>query len=236
MSDNANIDTRVSASLHPNNVMAIDGYDDETSPVLASTMQAFEAAYRGIASVHDVRIAAAKDPTLNDAAVVIATQETADRVFTRIAKTFDTTTDSLKRGIAFLEAELISPVESKAAQSVSAEIRAHFKGMNTGDRMTLLRRSINGGDHTTATAVLGAPAYLSGMTEGMRVVMLLEYHTRHEPQKAKRLKVMQGALHLFYTRSGLLFGEMEKAVGMPAHKVKALKERKLHADKRLKSA
>jgi len=49
MADLIKVDTRVTASLHPDNVKAIDGYDGETALVLGPTFEAFEAAYNGIA-------------------------------------------------------------------------------------------------------------------------------------------------------------------------------------------
>src|SRR5687768_16097352 len=119
MADGITIDTRVSASLHPNNVTALEAHDDDTSLVLGATLDAFTAAYQGIASVHDARAAASKDPTLNEAAVAISTQDVADRVFTRVAKTFDTTSANLKKSIAHLDGELTRPVEAQASHQIS---------------------------------------------------------------------------------------------------------------------
>jgi len=168
--------------------------------------------------------------------VAIATQDVADRVFTRVAKLLDGTGGNLKKGIASLESELTKPIEAQASHQISMEVRAHFKSLKLEDRMALLRRAINGGDHRSATAVLGGPSYLSGLPDEIHALMTREYHEKHNPDKAKRLKAMKAAYELIGERSGLLFKELEKAVGMSPHKVKELKERKLHADKMLKSA
>jgi hypothetical protein len=230
------IDTRVTASLHPQNVRSLESFDNETALVLAPTYDAFEQAYRGLLSVHDVRAAAAKDPTLNEAAVVIATADVADRVFTRVAKGFDSTVTNLKKSIAHLEGELTKPVEAQAAQQISLEIRQHISKLPTGERIGFVQRAINGGDHKTCTAILGAPSYLSGLTDEAQAVLLRAYHEKHNRGAAVRLKAMKQGLELLHTRSGLLHFELEKAVGMPPHKVKELKERKQNADRHLKTA
>ena len=220
------VSTLVTPSLHPQNVTKIDGYSEETAPVLAPTEEALRLAYRSVEDVFKARAAADQNPTWNEAAAAIATQDYADKVFSKIARSFDSTRDRLVKGIASLEKELSAPVESKAAQSVSEEVRRHFKSLSTEKRIGQLRKAIVDGDHTTATAVLGVPSYLSGFTDEMKAVMLRDYHTRHNPHAANRLKAMEGARALLESRSSLVFSELERAVGMPPHKVKKLREAK----------
>ena len=236
MADGIKIDARVTAGLHPDNVRKLDGYDDETALVCAATLDAFDAAYRGVGSVFDARAAASQDPTLNEAAVAIATQDVADRVFTRVAEKFDSATAFLKKNIAILESEMTKPIEAQASYQISQEIRAHVAKLAPGERMQFVQRAINGGDHRSATAVLGAPSYLSGLGDDMHAVLVRMYHEKHNRGAAVRIKAMKGALELCEKRSGLIFSELEKAVGMPAHRVKELKDRKAHADRLLKSA
>jgi hypothetical protein len=69
------------------------------------------------------------------------------------------------------------------------------------------------------------------MDPKMQEVLLREYHTTHNPQTAKRLNVMKGALALIDQRSGLVFKEMEKAVGSTPAKVRALRDAKAAAEK-----
>lgn len=224
------VNTKVSPSLHPQNVTRIDGYSEETAAVLAPTEDAFRLAYKAVGDVFAARDAARENPTWNESAQVIATQEYADKVFDRVAKSFDSARDRLVKGIASLEKELSAPVESKASLQISQEIRSHCKGLPMGERLGFLRQAIVNGDHTTATAILGAPAYLSGLDQKMADVMLREYHTRHSPQTANRLKAMQGAKELIEARAGLVHTELERAVGMAPHKVKRLREAKSAAE------
>lgn len=224
------IDHRVSPSLHADNVAQIDGYDDDTAQVLAPTMTAFDDAYQSITKVHDAREKARTNPTWNEAQQVIATQDYADKVFARIAKTFDSVRANLEKGIAHLEGELSKPVESKAAGTIAAEVRAHIKGLSSGERMKVVQQAIDDGDHIVATAVLGAPAMLSGIDPKMQQTLTRFYHERHNPATTKRLKAMQGARDLIEKRAGLVFTELEKAVGMRPDKVKKLRDAKNEAE------
>ncbi|MGX0876319.1 hypothetical protein ACSSV4_000996 [Roseovarius sp. MBR-154] len=225
------IHTQVTPALHPENVKQIDGYDSETEAVLAPALHAFDEAYQGIAKVHAAREQAKTNPTWNEATQVIMTDDLAQKMFARIAKGFDSVRTNLEKGIAHLEGELTQPVESKAAGTIAAEVRAHVKGLPTGERMKLIQQAIDDGDHIVATAVLGAPAILSGIDANMQKTLTPFYHERHNPATAKRLKVMTAAKVLIEERSGLVFKELEKAVGAPPHKAKALREAKTAAQK-----
>jgi len=229
MSDN--IDIRVTPALHPDNVKEIEGYDSETEAILAPTVTAFDEAYRAIGAVHNAREKAKTNPTWNEAQQIIATDDLAQKQFGRIAKGFDSVRGNLEKGIASIEKELSAPVESKAAHSVATEIRGHIKGLTTDDRMKVIRQAIDDGDHTVATAVLGVPAMLSGIAPEMQKVLLRLYHERHNPQMAKRLKAMQSAKVMIEERGGLVFKELEKAVGAPPHKARALRDAKTAAEK-----
>lgn len=236
MADNIQVDTRVTPALHPQNVHALEAYDEETSACLSPAYDAFETAYSGLITVHQAREAASQDPTLNEAAVAIKTQEVADRVLERVTRAIDGTSATLRRSIDNIEKELTRPIEAQASHQISMEIRMHVSKLSLGERSQFVMRAINGGDHRSATAVLGAPGYLSGLTDEMQAVLTRAYHEKHNKGAAKRVAAMKQAVELLDTRGGLLFKELEKAVGMAPHKVKELRERKLHADRVLKSA
>jgi len=224
------ISTKVTPALHPDNVKQIEGYDDETALVLGPTETAFSEAYEGIQKVHEARDKAKTNPTWNEAMQIIHTQDLADKVFARVAKGFDSTRARLEQGIAHLEGELSQPVTSRAAAPIAAEIRAHVKTLPTGKLHSFIQEALDNGDHDTVTAVLGAPAYLSGLTPEFQKTYLRFYHERQSPDKAKRLKAMQGAKALIEERAGLVFKEMEKAVGVAPHKVKLLRDAKTAAE------
>lgn len=214
-----NIDTRITPSLHPINVRELDGYDDDTATILSSTESAFANAYQQLGKVFDASEAARSDPTLTEAAATLKAADYADRAFTGIARQFDGAAANLKVIAEGIERELSAPVESRASNSLSAEIRAYCKSLPEGERMSFVRRAITDGDTRTATAILGAPSYLSGINGEMQAILTRMFHEHHEPLKAKRLKAARAGLDLIGERSGLVFGALEKAVGAPPAKV-----------------
>jgi len=224
------IDSRVSASLHPFNVEKLDGVDEETLPVLGHVLAAFNEAYNGIGQVHSAREAARSNPTWNEAQQVIKTQDMADAVFAKVAKRMDGSRANLEAGIAHLEKEMMHPVESRASHPVSQEIRAHIKGLPNAARMTFIKQAIEAGDHDTAMAALGAPAYLSGIEKGAQQVLLRLYREKANPAGAKRLKALTSAKAYIEERGGLVLKELEKAVGLPPHKVEQLRKAKSAAE------
>lgn len=225
------IDTRISPALHPRNVREVDGYNEETAPVLAPTETAFSAAYEGVRDVLVAREKMERNLALTPEGRLIQVDDFARKHLDRITRTFDTTRANLERGIASLEAELLQPVQARAAATVSAEVRGHIKGLPTAERMTVLRQAIEDGEHDVATAVLGAPAMLSGIDGKTQQVLLRMYHEKANPTAAARLRAMQGAKVLIERNAPLVFKAMETAVGAPPHKVKALREAKTEAEK-----
>lgn len=223
------MDTRVTAGLHPQSVASLEDYDDHTKGHLEQVVQAFTVAYEGAGKVFDARAAAATDPTLTEAAQLIRTQDMADKVFQRAAAAFDKVSSNLQSGIALIEKELTTPVQSRAAQTIAVEIRNYIRTVKSP--MDFVRNAIVTGDVDSASAALGAPAYLSGLTPEAQAVLLRMFHEKQNPALVKRQRAMQSALDLVGQRSGLLFKDLEKAVGVPPHRVKALKDAKAKADK-----
>lgn len=207
------IDTRVAPDLHPGNVKALDCYDEDTETILGPTVSAFTEAYTGIAKVHDAKAKAATNPTWNEARQLIETDAFGQKVFAQVARRFDGAEANLKTVIAGIEREFAAPIESKAAGTIAAEIRSHVKGLKTSERMAFVQAAIQDGDQRTATAILGAPAYLSGIDRDTQTVLTRMYHEHHEPVKAKRLRAAQAGLDMIGNRGGLVHTQMEKAIG-----------------------
>jgi hypothetical protein len=208
------VDSRITPALHPENVRQIEGFNDsEVKPFLGAVETAFSEAYEGLRAIHDAKEAGARNPAMNDAAKLLQVDDFAHKRLGKIAKGFDSVSASLDKTIASIEADLSKPVESKAAASVAAEVRAHIKGLGSEERMKVIREAIEGGDHAVATAVLGAPAMLSGIAPQMQAAFLKQYHSLHNPVQAKRLKALQAAKGLLDRNAPLALAETDRAVG-----------------------
>lgn len=225
-----NIETKITPSLHPDNVKSIDGFDEQTAPYLAPTMTAFSTAYEGIRAVHEAREKAKTNPTWNDAQVIIHTDDFAQKHLTRITKSFDVTRLNLDKAIVALEQQLTTPIESKAAASIAGEIRAFVRDMPTEKRHAFIQQALDAADHVTLGAVLGSPPYLSGLDANFQAVYVRHYHERNSPELAQRLKAMKGAKQMIEERAGLVFKALEEAVGAAPHKAQALRKAKTEAE------
>lgn len=213
------IDTRITPALHPINVQKLESYSDETVGVLAKTESAFAHAYEQLGKVFDASETVRADPTLTEAAAVLRIADYGDKAFTGMAKRFDDAAANLKTIVASIETELTAPVESKASSTLSAEIRAYAAKLPDGERISFVRKAITDGDTRTASAILGAPAYLSGLTGDMQAILTRQFHEHSNPLQAKRLKAAQAGLDLLGERAGLVFSQIAKAVGTDPKKV-----------------
>lgn len=229
MSDKVSID--VSPSLHPENVKALPDYDSQTEAVLAPTMTAFDEAYQAVIAVHAAREAAKTNPAWNEAQVVIETDNLARRKTEQVTRTFDAVRGNLVKGIAHIEAELSAPMTAKAAATVATEIRAFVRDMSTEAKHKFIQEALDSSDEVTISSVLSAPPYLSGLTADFQKTYTRMWHERTSPDMAKRLRAMVGAKELIERNAPLLFGAMEKAVGAPPHKARALREAKTAAER-----
>ena len=228
-----NIDVRVSAGLHPDNVQSVDGYCDETAPVLGPTKDAFHACYNAIAAVADAREASKTNPAWTPEAQVIMTADLAEKYIAKVATKFDIARNRLLEGIASIERELSAPIASKGVSSISAEVRAHTKALSPSERTKLVRRVIEAGDDVSATAILGGPAFLSGLSDDMKEAFTRQYHEKNSPGSTLRLRAMKGAVGLIEKNAPLMHTAFSKAVGAPPATINALRAAKSAAEKHM---
>lgn len=135
-----------------------------------------------------------------------------------------TVLDRLDKQIAHFEQELSQPLESRAAVTIAAEVRKYVKDMTVEARHKFLQQAIDDADHITASAVLGAPPYLSGLDANFQKTYTRMWHERTSPDLATKLKAVRGAKAVIEQRGGLIFKEVEKAMGAPWARVQALRE------------
>lgn len=217
------VNSSVSPSLHPHVVTAIEGYDGDTSSAVADVLAAFETAYSSLSAVHAARQGAASDPALNEAAQVLVVADFADKHFKKIAGKFDSAAARLKSSIADAERQLAQPLEGAAAGGLASEVRAHVKSLTREDRARFMKNALDARDHKTLAAVLGAPPYLAGLSSAERDVHTRSYHEAMNPGLARRLSVMKAGQALLDSRSGLIFGEIDRAVGADGKRVANLR-------------
>lgn len=225
------IDTAVTPSFHRRNIEAIEGYGPDTSGYVAKALDAFETAYAGLSDIHKAREAAWENPVLTDAARLLATADFAERHQSVITAKFDAAHDMLTKAIESNESMLSEPLKHKAERpGLANEVRQHCKGLTTAQRDAFFNERSKAKDYEVMEIILGAPGFLSGLSDEERAVRTRMYHELKSPDVAKRLKVMRSALDLIHRRGPLLWKEMAKAVGASPEKVKKLREAKSVAE------
>jgi hypothetical protein len=227
------VNTRISPSLHPDNVTSLDGYEELQGFGLAQTVNAFKTAYEALDAMWSAKDAVSKNTSWTEDRRIVELSKLGERKWDTIAKAFDDSRANLLKQIESYENELTAPVVSKAASSVSAEIRKHVKDMSLSERVAFVQQAMQDGDTVTLSALLGAPSYLSGMTNDAQKVYVRQYRERMEPEKAKRMKLAQAAADLLMERGALIAKELEKAVGASPQKAAVLRQRHEVATKAL---
>ncbi|CUA82480.1 hypothetical protein Ga0061063_1296 [Gulbenkiania indica] len=219
------VDIRITPSLHADTLKEVDGYDEElTAPILAPALEALDDAYLTLGKLHDARDAAKKNQAWTEGQQVLAVSDAAWKQQQRLAKKLDTVRVTLEKQIAHFEGELSQPLESRAAVTISGEVRKFVKDMPTEKRHEFLRQAIEDGDHVTISAVCGAPPYLSGLDANFQKTYTRMWHERTSPDLAQKLKAVRGAKAVIEQRGALIFKEVEKAMGAPWTRVQALRE------------
>lgn len=208
------MDTRISPTLHPGISGEIADYDEDTRPLLGQTETAVSEAFKALQSIHNAKEGAKLNPTLNEFEQLVAVDDHAIKVMNRVYNSWSRAVDVLNNNIAAMDKELNAPVESKASRTMATEIRQHFANLEMGPRMNALRKAIESGDEMTATAVLGAPSYLSGLDPDLHAEYLRDWHEAQNPVEAKKVRAMRAAADMLNNRYALLKKEVEKAVGV----------------------
>lgn len=207
----ADVDTRITPALHPDNIASLDGYSEATAPLVADAAEALTAAYSYLGSIHDVRAAAFADPTLTKEAALLKADDHAQAKLAGVTRKFDATVARFGTTIASLEADLSASVKEQAGKMVSGEVRALMKASD--NRIPLLEQALADKDDEVLSAVLGAPPMLSGLTREVHAVFLRKYNEQRKPETVKRLRALTSAKTYLERTGGLVLKEMVKAVG-----------------------
>ncbi|MBA0352026.1 MULTISPECIES: hypothetical protein [Stenotrophomonas] len=218
------VDIRITPALHADTLKEVDGYDDNTAPLLAPALEALDDAYITLGKLHDARDAAKKNKAWTEEMAVLNVSDAAGKQQQRLAKKLDGVRVTLEKQIAHFEQELSQPLESRAAVTIAGEVRKFVKEMPTEKRHEFLQKAIEEGDVTTCSSVLGAPAYLSGLDANTVRVLTRMWHERMSPDLAQKLKAVRSAKTVIEQRGGLIFGEIEKAMGAKWSKVNELRQ------------
>lgn len=218
------VNSEISPALHP---AVIEGA--ESDPVLQQVQHAFQANYTDLASVHNARLAATNNPLLTKEAATLKVSAMAEKVQVKINKRFDHAASLLQGSIEGLNAQLAQPIADTSPGGVSAEIRAHVKAMNFEERSKFLHQAVAEQDLQTLRAVLGSPAYLSGMDKSTQAAFTHQFNSRRDPQTVARLERLRKA-EMRLNAVGVIHTQLEKAIGATWAEIGNLKSQQRKLD------
>lgn len=213
----------VSPTLHPANITGIPGYEEHKGYV-STSVTVMDAIYQSIEHVMEAREKLSRDSSRTQKAQVLMAAQLADKYMEKHQRELESCWNKLTAAINHTENELTKPLEEYAGiGSINSEIRAYFKNMKPGERVQFLSEAMERGDERTLKSVLGAPAYLSGMSEAEAKHVTRNYHTKNNPQVAERLELMKKTREKLEQVKPIIFSEMEKAVGATRFELEKLK-------------
>lgn len=154
-----------------------------------------EASADQIASMFD---AVMQDSSRTEGQRLIEAKKGVERIANAAGAKLDAAADRIKTELAAIDRATSAPppMDAQAIQ-IASDIRRALAGMSAKDRSDRIAAAIAGDDDTTMRAVLGAPAWISGMTNlevsARRHAWALRKHPK-EMERAARLKKAQAAL------------------------------------------
>jgi hypothetical protein len=206
------IDHRVTQAFHTKSFTVLDGYNEDSVKLIGDAVSVFWDAYVTIGKVHTANEVAGRDPTKTPEQRILLVSKEAAKQQERLLRKMDTALAYTTKAADHIERELSVPLTSKAALNVAQEIRAHAKSLD-GKQADFLRERIMAGDELTVSALLGAPSYLSGMTDDAQAVFTRMWHEQQNPTQASRLKLLRATADKIQSHGPLVMLEMQKAVG-----------------------
>lgn len=223
--------TTPSIAFDGRTLSTIEGYNSDTRMYVAQAETALDSLREGLQQIINAREASKKNPTWNEAAQVLAVADLAAKVQAKTTPLIDTTLANMGKSIAGMEEMLRAPITVGASTPIASDVCLFARGLDASERMKLLTRAIEKSDLVTLGAVLGRPAYLSGLTDEMQATLTVEYNRKKAPETARRIAVMKEAHERLSTAGSLFVAHVEKAMGVQWGTAQKLKTAKADAER-----
>lgn len=167
---------------------------DETDPVIkdiVSVQSRMRSRLSKIMQVHELRMGNAIEAPL---ANLKASKSHAERELVQVLPMVDRQREQTNAAIAHLEKEIDESLADGAIKwQFAHEARQHVKQLTNNDREKFVENALRNGDRKAAAAVLGVPAYLSGLNESAYKLFQHRYRSECFPKSAARIKSLRQA-------------------------------------------
>lgn len=194
------------------NITSLEGYDEHGAG-LSLAVSAFEAMNAAVASIIEARRKSDLDPTLhNEKAKVLKVSLYSDKLTETALKQADAAHRTIQAQIKVVQGELQRAVEASTTSQLATEIRAHCKSQPSA--VQFVSQLIASRDARSVSAVLGAPAFLSGLTEEMKTALTHKWNAERDPTLTGKLSLLEKASERLERAGALLPATMERAMGV----------------------
>lgn len=216
--------TRPPLAYQSANVTKLEQFEEHGAAV-APAVTALDAMHAALASVIDARAKSDRDPELGaESARVLKVADYADKLSTSATRSYDAANAHLQSQIKSVQTELNQAVTTGTHTALAGEIRAHAKSHKSP--MQFVSELIASGDAQSVSAVLGAPPYLSGLTEQMRAALTTQWNAKRNPSLTAKLALLEAASERLDRAGVAFFPNVEKAMGVRYDVVKRLRDAK----------
>lgn len=193
-------------------ITSIAGYE-EFAGDFAAALTAMSEAHLGLREIDTARQKAEKNQSFTPASRLTLVAQFAAKKRDAWHTAIDREHTRLSERANALEASLNAPMEASAAGTLATEIRAHVKLLPTSDRSTFLAEAMQRGDVKSLAAVLGAPAYLSGLEPAMVQHYTRLYREATAPVAVRKLAVTRKVMAVLERAAPIAYAQVEDAMG-----------------------
>ncbi len=218
-------------------IAALPDYDEETRPYVGLAETALDQCRISLERVIAARQGSLMRPDWNEAMQVLNVAVEADKHSKAATDALTKAHHGLTQSIKQTEDMLRTPINTGANTPVAVEIRAYMRGLKSEERGKAMHAAVQKGDMTTLSAVLGGPAYLSGLSDEMQGEYLRQHHLVRDPAAAKRLALMRAALEKVEAINVAMWqSSVEQAMGVRMTTVQRLRGQRDAAERKFNGA
>lgn len=191
--------------------LAIGAFDPNDHLVCAA-FEALKSCRVAAHSTHAACTAVHSDTTLSEGARHVSAADVAGKVTARPLPLVDRAGSALQAEIARLENKIKAPAADTTIKGVnlSHEIRLYLRDQTPAEKRKQITRSIEAGDDSVISAILSAPAMLSGLSSQEIEAFALMWRTRKFPAELKRVAYLEKVSKALYLGGQLLVGYGQK--------------------------
>ena len=182
--------TRIPTHLHAARFSRFEADDPVVKDIIAAQARA-RAAAEAILESYDLRMA---DPNNTRAANLRKAKVYAEKKLAEVLPAIDEQRKRTRAVIDEAEKDIARGLAEGATEwAFAQETRAHVRSLTEPQRAAFLGDCFNRGDRLAAAAVLGVPAYLSGLSEAAQRAYRLRYRQVFHPAESKRVAALSAA-------------------------------------------